>query len=88
MDEGFASGHTLLMLQGVDLVPMEMSPRVLRFKPKEHAVGELPEGFEPVNPEVYWQKRNLYLNHIARKDARQAQLELIKKRRDESRQQQ
>lgn len=64
---------------------MEMPPRVLRFYWKEHAVDELQPGFVPMNPEVYWRKRNLYLNHIARSEARDAHRELIEKRRAESR---
>mmetsp|Transcript_8113 Transcript_8113/g.23282 ORF Transcript_8113/g.23282 Transcript_8113/m.23282 type:complete len:216 (-) Transcript_8113:139-786(-) len=68
----------------VELVPMEMPPRLLRFKWKQHAVDELPEGYLPVNPEVYWQKRNLFLNHIARGEARKAQMEVIEKRRSEA----
>ncbi len=64
---------------------MTMAPRIIRFKPKEYAVGEIPEGAFPANPEVYWWKRNLYLNHIARQGVRDAQLELINKRREESR---
>ena len=64
---------------------MTMPPRNIRFRPREYAVGEIPEGAFPANPEVYWWKRNLYLNHIARQEVREAQMELIKKRREESR---
>uniref|UniRef100_A0A061R6R1 Large subunit ribosomal protein L13 n=1 Tax=Tetraselmis sp. GSL018 TaxID=582737 RepID=A0A061R6R1_9CHLO len=64
----------------VDLVPLEMPPRNLRFNWRKHAVGELPEGHEPVNPEVYWRKRNLFLNHIARQEAQVAMMERRLKR--------
>mmetsp|Transcript_20355 Transcript_20355/g.36315 ORF Transcript_20355/g.36315 Transcript_20355/m.36315 type:complete len:208 (-) Transcript_20355:49-672(-) len=67
----------------VELKAMEMPPRNIVFKWREHAVDALEEGFEPVNPEVYWRKRNLFLNHIARKEAAEAQAELIRKRREE-----
>jgi hypothetical protein len=73
----------VLSSQEVELKAMEMPPRNIVFKWREHAVDALEEGFEPVNPEVYWRKRNLFLNHIARKEAAEAQTELIRKRREE-----
>ena len=42
-----------------DLVPYKMPPRKLRDKGE---VYELPEGFQPFNPEVYWKKVQRHRN--------------------------
>jgi large subunit ribosomal protein L13 len=58
------SNHAFEGQEGLDVVAMELRPRKIRGKGD---VLEVPEGFEPMNPDVYWKKYGNRIENMSEK---------------------